>query len=141
MRQIVELIAVLTCRAIAPIRETLILTRQDFFARPNTSVSCCSTLAISIDCPILTASSLCPRSSQIRISMPFCFETRRALRSYWRRMERHRELFNQYQRMCVVALSDGESPSIAGICSTDGSTSRLELIRRIELEGERLAWV
>ena len=43
--------------------------------------------------------------------------------------------------MCVVALSDGESTSIAGICSTDGITSRLELIRRIELEGERLAWV
>ena len=56
-------------------------------------------------------------------------------------VERHRELFNQYQRMCVVALSDGESPSIAGICSTDGISSRLELIRRIELEGERLAWV
>ena len=56
-------------------------------------------------------------------------------------LERHRELFNQYQCMCVVALSDGESPSIAGICSTDGITSRLEFIRRIELEGDRLAWV
>ena len=43
--------------------------------------------------------------------------------------------------MCVVALSDGESPSMAGICSTDGITSRLELIRRIDLEGGRLAWV
>ena len=56
-------------------------------------------------------------------------------------IERHKELFNQYQCMCVAALSDGHSPSIAGICSTDGITSRLELIRRIELEGERLAWV
>ena len=57
-------------------------------------------------------------------------------------IERHRELFNQYQCLRVVALADGESPAIAAVCSTDiiGS-SRLELIRRIELEGDRLAWV
>ena len=55
-------------------------------------------------------------------------------------IERHRELFNQYQCLCVMAMADGESP--AAVCSTDilGS-SRLELIRRIELEGDRLAWV
>ena len=42
----------------------------------------------------------------------------------------------------VMAMADGDSPAIAAVCSTDilGS-SRLELIRRIELEGERLAWV
>ena len=56
-------------------------------------------------------------------------------------IERRCELFNTYQRMCVVALSDGESPSIACVCSTDGMTSRLELLRRIELEGDRLASV
>ena len=56
-------------------------------------------------------------------------------------LERHRELFRQYQRMCVVALPDGESHPIACVCSTDGMTSRLELIRRIELEGERLSWL
>ena len=41
-----------------------------------------------------------------------------------------------------MAVADGESPAIAAVCSTDilGS-SRLELIRRIELEGEPLAWV
>ena len=57
-------------------------------------------------------------------------------------IERHRELFNQYQCLCVMAVADGESPAIAAVCSTDilGS-SRLELIRRIELEGDRLAWV
>ena len=43
--------------------------------------------------------------------------------------------------MCVVAAADGDSPAIAAVCSTDLGTSRLELIRRIELEGERLAWV
>ena len=56
-------------------------------------------------------------------------------------IERHSELFNHYQCLCVVALADGESPAIAAVCSTDLGTSRLELIRRIELEGERLAWV
>ena len=57
-------------------------------------------------------------------------------------IERHRELFNQYKCLCVLATSDGESPAIAAVCSSDPlGTSRLELIRRIELEGERLAWV
>ena len=42
----------------------------------------------------------------------------------------------------MLATSDGESPAIAAVCSSDPlGTSRLELIRRIELEGERLAWV
>ena len=41
-----------------------------------------------------------------------------------------------------MAVADGESPAIAAVCSTDNlGSSRLELIRRIELEGERLAWV
>ena len=57
-------------------------------------------------------------------------------------IERHRELINQYKCLCVLATSDGESPAIAAVCSSDPrGTSRLELIRRIELEGERLAWV
>ena len=57
-------------------------------------------------------------------------------------IERHRELFNQYQCLCVMAVADGESPAIAAVCSTDNlGSSRLELIRRIELEGDRLAWV
>ena len=57
-------------------------------------------------------------------------------------IERHRELFNQYQCLCVMAVADGESPAIAAVCSTDNLvSSRLELIRRIELEGKRLARV
>ena len=43
--------------------------------------------------------------------------------------------------MCIVALPDGESHPIACVSSSDGITSRLELIRRIELEADRLNWL
>ena len=56
-------------------------------------------------------------------------------------LERHSDLFRQFIRMCVVAMPDGESHPIACVCSSDGITSRLELIRRIELEGDRLNWL
>ena len=37
-----------------------------------------------------------------------------------------------------MAMADGDSPAIAAVCSTDSlGSSRLELIRRIELEGDR----
>ena len=88
---------------------------------------------IIIVCRTSTVSSDCPRSSPTRISTmfcrTFCSGTRRVLRSFSRRMA-----WND-------TLTDGESHPIAFVCSTDGMTSRLELIRRIELEGERLNWL
>ena len=70
------------------------LDEARLLARPNMSVSCCSTLAISIACLILTASSLCPGSSQVQISTP--------LRSCWRRMALNdTENFSTNTSVCV----------------------------------------
>ena len=56
-------------------------------------------------------------------------------------LERHSDRFRQYNKMCLVAMPDGQARPIACVCSTDGVTSRLELLRRIELESDRLNWL
>ena len=40
--------------------------------------------------------------------------------------------------MCLVAMPDGRAHPVACVCSTDGVTSRLELLRRIQLDSDRL---
>ena len=43
--------------------------------------------------------------------------------------------------MCLVAMPDGHAHPIACVRSTDDITSRLELLRRIQLDSDRLNWL
>ena len=56
-------------------------------------------------------------------------------------LERHSDLSQQYNKMCLVAMPDGRVRPIACVCSSDGVTSRIELSRRIHLDSDRLKWL
>ena len=56
-------------------------------------------------------------------------------------LERHSDLFQRYNKMCLVAMPDGHAHPIACVCSSDDITSRIELLRRIQLDSDRLKWL
>ena len=56
-------------------------------------------------------------------------------------LERHSDLFHQYNKMCLVALPDGQAHPNACVRPSDDIASRLELLRRVQLDSERLNWL